>query len=191
MTTHRRTLRCLGPLMVVVFLSLGRPGWGTVTLHFTFGLTRQADACWDAGEFLKYRVAGQTYEIARADVLRIDGACRGAADLPTTAVLVSRPVAPGGLGPTDAALAGGHVQVPPSSWSPRARGGCRTRGIDVALRQVIDGDTIEVRLPDGHAEVVRYIGVNAPEVPHPEPGDDPGRAAKTVNEALLKDNASS
>ena len=59
--------------------------------------------------------------------------------------------------------------------------------MDVALHRVIDGDTIEVRMPDGHTEVVRYVGMNTPEVHHPEKGEEPGgRAAKTLNETLLK-----
>jgi micrococcal nuclease len=59
--------------------------------------------------------------------------------------------------------------------------------VEAALRQVIDGDTIEVRMPDGHAEVVRYIGMNTPEMHHPDKGEEPGgRAASALNETLLK-----
>lgn len=42
-------------------------------------------------------------------------------------------------------------------------------------------------MPDGHTEVVRYIGINTPEVHHPENGEEPGgRTAKARNETLLK-----
>src|SRR5262245_13586148 len=37
---------------------------------------------------------------------------------------------------------------------------------------VVDGDTIHVRI-DGRVEKVRYIGINAPEIPHPR-GQAPG-----------------
>lgn len=32
---------------------------------------------------------------------------------------------------------------------------------------VVDGDTIKVKFPDGHIETVRYIGINAPETGQP------------------------
>lgn len=58
-----------------------------------------------------------------------------------------------------------------------AVGGCSDSGIVPATAgdgspaaevvQVIDGDTIEVRLPDGKLERVRLIGIDAPEVDEP------------------------
>jgi micrococcal nuclease len=180
----------VGALIVATLLGLAAPAGAGVTLHFTFGLTRQADACWSEGDQLKYRLAGVTYEIARAEVWRIDGECGSAPSVATNAV-ASSPGSPAPHPrpePTDAMLTAGHVTLAAPSWSPPSRGGCRSRGLEGALRKVIDGDTIEVRLPDGHAEVVRYIGVNAPEVQHPDKGEEPGgRAAKTLNETLLRD----
>ena len=32
---------------------------------------------------------------------------------------------------------------------------------------VIDGDSIEVRLPDGARDIVRYLGIDAPDEGHP------------------------
>jgi micrococcal nuclease len=52
---------------------------------------------------------------------------------------------------------------------------------------VIDGDTIVARLPDGHREVVRYIGMNTPELHHPTRGAEPGGLeARAQNAALLQ-----
>jgi endonuclease YncB( thermonuclease family) len=172
-------------LIVAIFLGLATPAWATVTLHFTFGLTREADACWGEGDHLKYRVGGQTYEIVKAEVARIEGECSAAAPLSAGAAATPA-VSAAELGPTDAMLAAGRVTLAPPSWSPPFRGGCRTRGVDATLREVIDGDTITVRMPDGHTEVVRYIGMNAPELHHPASGEEPGgRAAKTLNKRLL------
>ena len=51
---------------------------------------------------------------------------------------------------------------------------------------VVDGDTIRVRIRD-HAETVRYIGVNTPEVRHPTRGEEPGgREASRVNAELVR-----
>ena len=173
-------------LIVAIFLSLATPAWATVTLHFTFRLTREADACWGEGDHLKYRVGGQTYEIVKAEVGRIEGECSAAAPLSADAA-PTPPVSPAELGPTDAMLATGRVTLAPPSWSPPFRRGCRVRGVDATLHRVIDGDTIDVRMPDGHIEVVRYIGMNTPELHHPEKGEEPGsRAAKALNETLLK-----
>ena len=35
---------------------------------------------------------------------------------------------------------------------------------------ISDGDTIRVRLDDGTVERVRYVGIDAPEIAHPEDG---------------------
>jgi len=51
--------------------------------------------------------------------------------------------------------------------------------------RIVDGDTIDVRLPE-RVEKVRYIGVNTPEVHHPSRGEEPGgRAAAGVNRDLV------
>jgi len=50
---------------------------------------------------------------------------------------------------------------------------------------VVDGDTIHVRL-GRRLEKVRYIGVNAPEIPHPRKGfAHGGRKAREVNRRLV------
>jgi micrococcal nuclease len=178
-------------LIFLALLGLATPAWATVTLHFAFGLTREAEACWDAGDRVKYRVAGQTYETSRADVARIEGQCNPAVE-PITLVTggggarEGSPGSPAEPGPTDAMLAAGRVSLPQPVWSPPFRGGCRARGVEATLRKVIDGDTIEVRMPGGHPEVVRYIGVNTPELHGPGAAEEHGgRAAKAVNERLV------
>jgi micrococcal nuclease len=51
---------------------------------------------------------------------------------------------------------------------------------------VVDGDTVHVRLGE-RVEKVRYIGINTPEVQHPERGEEPGgRAATEVNRRLVE-----
>jgi endonuclease YncB( thermonuclease family) len=180
----------VGVLMVASVLGLAAAAEAGVTLHFTFGLSRQADACWRDGDELKYRVAGETYAVARADVGRIEGECSAAAPSAaagTVPAAVATAGVPAEPRPTDAMLAAGRVTLAPPSWSPPSRA-CRGRGMEATLRKVIDGDTIEVRMPDGHFEVVRYIAMNAPEALHPEKGEEPGaRAARALNETLLRD----
>ena len=59
-------------------------------------------------------------------------------------------------------------------------------GVAVTLVEVVDGDTIWVCMPDGSEEKVRYIGIDAPELPHEDsPGEYLGREAASHNEALL------
>ncbi len=59
-------------------------------------------------------------------------------------------------------------------------------GLAVTLVEVVDGDTIWVRMPDGSEEKVRYIGIDAPELPYEDfPGEYLGREAAAHNEALL------
>jgi len=51
--------------------------------------------------------------------------------------------------------------------------------------RVVDGDTIHVRI-GARVESVRYIGVNTPEVHHPQRGEEPGgREATAVNRELV------
>lgn len=58
------------------------------------------------------------------------------------------------------------------------RGPCR-------VVRVFDGDTIGVRC-SGRWELVRYIGINAPETRHPTRGEEPGgREATAANEKLV------
>jgi micrococcal nuclease len=58
--------------------------------------------------------------------------------------------------------------------------------LEVEVSRVVDGDTIEVRLPDGSEEDVRYIGIDAPESAVPEePVQCGGPKAATVNERLV------
>ncbi|MBC7293105.1 MAG: thermonuclease family protein, partial [Thermoleophilia bacterium] len=57
----------------------------------------------------------------------------------------------------------------------------------MSLVRVIDGDTIVVRMPDGHTEKVRYLGVDTPETVHPEKPVEPmGEEAAAFNRALVE-----
>ena len=59
-------------------------------------------------------------------------------------------------------------------------------GLAVTVTEVVDGDTIWVRMADGSAEKVRYIGIDAPELPHDgRPGEYLGEEARAHNAALL------
>jgi micrococcal nuclease len=64
--------------------------------------------------------------------------------------------------------------------------GAPDAGVAVDLLQVIDGDTIRVRMPDGSEERVRYIGIDAPEVAHSDSaGEYLGEEATAHNKELL------
>jgi len=55
-----------------------------------------------------------------------------------------------------------------------------------AVTRVIDGDTIEVEI-DGELKLVRYIGINTPEVDSPYTREEPyGPAATAANKALVE-----
>jgi endonuclease YncB( thermonuclease family) len=59
-------------------------------------------------------------------------------------------------------------------------------GVEATLIEVVDGDTIWVRMSDGREEKVRYIGVNAPEIAHEDsPADYLGDEAAVHNAELL------
>ena len=67
--------------------------------------------------------------------------------------------------PTPAAIAGWPSCVPASG------------AVRVNVVRVIDGDTFIAKWPDGHTDTVRLLGVNAPEIAHPQygkPDDEPG-----------------
>jgi micrococcal nuclease len=56
----------------------------------------------------------------------------------------------------------------------------------VEVTDIVDGDTIEVELPDGSEEDVRYIGIDTPETVKPgAPVECGGHEAATVNQALV------
>jgi micrococcal nuclease len=58
--------------------------------------------------------------------------------------------------------------------------------ITARVTEVVDGDTIEVELPDGTEEDVRYIGIDTPETVKPEtPVECGGPRAHRVNERLV------
>ncbi len=58
--------------------------------------------------------------------------------------------------------------------------------VTVRVTHVVDGDTIEVRLPDGSEEDVRYIGIDTPETVKPDtPVQCGGPRAHAVNERLV------
>jgi micrococcal nuclease len=51
--------------------------------------------------------------------------------------------------------------------SPAGASGMRVRATVIGIS---DGDTIRVRLDDGTVERVRYVGIDAPEIAHPQDG---------------------
>jgi micrococcal nuclease len=58
--------------------------------------------------------------------------------------------------------------------------------LNARVSEVIDGDTIEVELPDGRDEDVRYIGIDTPETVKPgSPVECGGPRAHRVNERLV------
>jgi micrococcal nuclease len=58
--------------------------------------------------------------------------------------------------------------------------------VRVQVTDVIDGDTIEVRLPDDGEEDIRYIGIDTPETVKPDtPVQCGGPKAHAVNERLV------
>jgi micrococcal nuclease len=58
--------------------------------------------------------------------------------------------------------------------------------ITARVTHVVDGDTIDVELPDGREETVRYIGIDTPETVKPDaPVECGGEKAHAVNERLV------
>ena len=58
--------------------------------------------------------------------------------------------------------------------------------LSVRVTHVVDGDTIDVRMPDGDEETVRYIGIDTPETVKPDtPVQCGGPRAHEVNERLV------
>lgn len=59
--------------------------------------------------------------------------------------------------------------------------------LEVTVSRVVDGDTIEVTLPDGSEEDVRYIGIDTPESVTPdEPVECGGRRSAEANRELVE-----
>jgi micrococcal nuclease len=60
--------------------------------------------------------------------------------------------------------------------------------VSAHVTHVVDGDTIDVRMPDGEEESVRYIGIDTPETVKPDtPVQCGGPEAHAVNERLVGD----
>jgi micrococcal nuclease len=60
--------------------------------------------------------------------------------------------------------------------------------VSARVTRVVDGDTIEVELPDGSEEDVRYIGIDTPETVKPgTPVQCGGPRAHEANERLVGD----
>jgi micrococcal nuclease len=58
--------------------------------------------------------------------------------------------------------------------------------VSVRVTHVVDGDTIDVRMPDGSEEAVRYIGIDTPETVKPDtPVQCGGPRAHEANERLV------
>jgi micrococcal nuclease len=59
--------------------------------------------------------------------------------------------------------------------------------LEVTVSRVVDGDTIEVTMPDGSEEDVRYIGIDAPESVAPDqPVECGGRRSADANRELVE-----
>jgi micrococcal nuclease len=65
--------------------------------------------------------------------------------------------------------------------------GSEPRGpVTARVTHVVDGDTIDVAMPDGSEEAVRYIGIDTPETVKPDtPVQCGGPRAHDVNERLV------
>ena len=58
--------------------------------------------------------------------------------------------------------------------------------VSARVTHVVDGDTIDVAMPDGSEETVRYIGIDTPETVKPDtPVQCGGPKAHAVNERLV------
>jgi micrococcal nuclease len=58
--------------------------------------------------------------------------------------------------------------------------------VSVKVTHVVDGDTVDVTVPDGDEETVRYIGIDTPETVKPDtPVQCGGPEAHAVNERLV------
>lgn len=78
---------------------------------------------------------------------------------------------------------GGDLRDTRSAGSDSGERGQRTAG---AVAYVLDGDTVQVDLRDGRDVRVRFLGISAPEIPHPgKPGECYGEAATRHLERLL------
>jgi micrococcal nuclease len=62
--------------------------------------------------------------------------------------------------------------------------------VTAKVTHVVDGDTIDVAMPDGDEETVRYIGIDTPETVKPDtPVQCGGPKAHAVNERLVGDRS--
>jgi micrococcal nuclease len=58
--------------------------------------------------------------------------------------------------------------------------------LNARVSEVVDGDTVEVELPDGRDEDVRYIGIDTPETAKPgTPGECGAALAEQANRRLV------
>src|SRR5262249_1019029 len=73
------------------------PAAEAAQIHFRFGLTRDAEACWERDQVLYYRAQGRTWTAAKDDVLRIDGTCAE----PEPGTAARPPAEPGLPSPSD------------------------------------------------------------------------------------------
>lgn len=130
--------------------------------------------------------------------LLLCAACSAAGQLPSPS-LPPPPTAPlAAAAPIITASPGMPVEAPTLSASPTtpvalasaypARPVCIPPGAVIETGQairVIDGDTIEV-LRDGQAFPLRYIGIDSPEINHPQKGKEVfGPEAAALNQALV------
>jgi len=65
---------------------------------------------------------------------------------------------------------------------------CQAAMLRVRVLEVFDGDTIQVSMPGGRSETVRYIGIDTPETHHPNRGvEELGAEATKANRELVLD----
>ena len=78
-------------------------------------------------------------------------------------------------------LAGcGGIQLDPGANAPAAR--------NATVVEVVDGDTVDVRFPDGSTDTVRLLGIDTPEVhADPEPEEYEGVPNTDAGAACLRD----
>lgn len=75
----------------------------------------------------------------------------------------------------------------PGDGGPAGGGAEEAGELTARVVEITDGDTIEVELPDGSSEDVRYIGIDTPETAKPgSPGECGAARATAVNGRLLR-----
>jgi endonuclease YncB( thermonuclease family) len=184
-------------LGIVALVGLWSGPVDAAVLHLSDDSTRDAAACEQTDTAVLVQI-GETWEVfPHAGVTRIDGACERVS--PEPAAEPAPPATPSPVpAPPVAAVATFPVAYAGTDafWGWRVSNGAGVptrpstpygRTLQARVVRVVDGDTIEVQLPDGRREKVRYIGINTPEIHHPTKGAQPGGAeAREMNRRLVE-----